>query len=161
MANNDDDTTTTINVKSVRKPAWEAARRSAAKQDEPMGSWLSRACETLANLEAGPREFPPGGLANPGQEMANPTAMTQDQLSARILAVAALMQGFAAVRNATGRAPGRRALVVAMRAIEQRQIAVDGLPDLARHRLIAGKAGGKEVPEFGQSETKARVAPGG
>jgi hypothetical protein len=57
MANQDE--TKTINVKGVSAAAWDRARQCADKTDESLGVWLSRAIETQANLEAGPREWPP------------------------------------------------------------------------------------------------------
>ena len=132
---------TTINVKAVDFEAWDKARNSANKQGETMGIWLSRALITQVNLEAGPREFPPDSSANPGRKSANPP-LTPEQLTDRMNATAAMMQGLAAIKAATGKATGLRTVARALAAFEQRQIEAEGVPPA---RLV-GKAIGKEYP---------------
>ncbi len=56
---NPDEERTIINVKGMRVDSWERARAAAGRAGETMGSWLSRACDQLANLEAGERYIPP------------------------------------------------------------------------------------------------------
>jgi hypothetical protein len=68
MGNPADDEKTTINVKGVSASSWEQARKAAHRAGDSMGTWLSRACDQLAKLEAGDRLILPG---NPGKEGAN------------------------------------------------------------------------------------------
>jgi hypothetical protein len=96
---NPDDEKTTINVKGVSAKAWERAKNAAAKQDETMGVWLSRAANQLADREAGPRELLPQPPANLPPKMVKPTGLTAPEL-------AALLQGMAALATATGIPPG-------------------------------------------------------
>jgi hypothetical protein len=56
---NPDDEKTIINVKAVSVGSWERAKKAAVKNGETLGSWVSRACDQLANLEAGERYIPP------------------------------------------------------------------------------------------------------
>jgi hypothetical protein len=99
---NPDEERTTINVKSVSVSAWERAKKAAAKQDDPMGVWLSRAAHHLADMEAGPREFPPA----PPPPSASGPEPAERKLSATELA--ALMQASAAFSAATGVKPAVR-----------------------------------------------------
>lgn len=97
------DERTTINVKGVSVTAWERAKKAANKQDETMGTWLSRAAEHLANLEDGPREFPPMVTpANLPLEMGNPPPAP-----APVENLGQLMQGMAALAAATGTPPAK------------------------------------------------------
>ena len=99
MANPEDERTV-INVKGVSVEAWEIAKKAANKQGEPMGTWLSRAARTQANLEDGPRELPPLPVANLGRNSGNPSLLPIEQLGA-------LMQGMAALSAATGTPPAK------------------------------------------------------
>lgn len=95
---------TTINVKAVPVKSWERAKSCAAKQDEAMGEWLHRAINQLADMEAGPREFPPvKPEANKISEAGNPgqSTMTPGEL-------AGLLGGIAAAAAACG-VPAARA----------------------------------------------------
>lgn len=91
----------TINVKGMLVKSWDRATAAAGKRDESYGTWLSRACDTQANLEAGERLIEPG---NPEPVKGNPAKTLEPG------EVAALMQGFAATVAATGVQP-RVALV--------------------------------------------------
>ena len=71
----DEGQSTIINVKGVSAKAWETTKKRANLRCETMGEWLTRAINTQANLEAGPREFPP---ANPATPSANPPPPTVD-----------------------------------------------------------------------------------
>lgn len=62
---NPTDDTATVNVKNVRKDAWERGKAAALRSGEQMGPWLSRAIDQLANLEAGERYILPSERANP------------------------------------------------------------------------------------------------
>lgn len=137
MANPAEDRTT-INVKGVPTAAWETARRAAAKQGETMGAWLGRAIETKANLEAGPREFPPEKpAANPGftgQQIVPPYVgeVTPEGFGA-------MMQGWSAFAQATGKPPPRAVISRANRlgdAILRKNL---GLP-VPPQRLARGQS---------------------
>ena len=60
-----DDPRTVINVKAVSIAAWEKGKAAAAKADETMGTWLSRALNQLADREAGERYIPPAKPVKP------------------------------------------------------------------------------------------------
>ena len=60
-----DDQKTVINVKAVSIAAWEKGKAAAAKADETMGTWLSRAIIQLADREAGERYIPPAKPVKP------------------------------------------------------------------------------------------------
>lgn len=108
----DDDGLTTINVKGVRKSAWEVVRRGAQQDDASIGEWLNNNLPKLGKLRAGDIKGPgnrEGNRAgNRDADDGNPPEMTPDQVTARMLAAAQLMQGAAAVKGAkiqTGRNP--------------------------------------------------------
>jgi hypothetical protein len=71
---NPEDERTIINVKGINIRSYEGAKKAANKAGETMGSWLSRAMDQLANLEAGERYIPPDNPANRpfGLAIANP-----------------------------------------------------------------------------------------
>jgi hypothetical protein len=98
MANQDDEKTI-INVKGVSAKSWERAKAAANRRGETMAGWISRACDTVADLEAGDALMPPNPIANLDPKTANP-ALTPDQLTARLDALASLMQAAAAVKLA-------------------------------------------------------------
>ncbi len=81
----------TINVKGVRAEAWERAGAAAKRQDQSLGEWVSRACDLLADMESGEREFGPSQPVKPRKEL------TPEQ-------VAALLQGVAATAGSRHRA---------------------------------------------------------
>ena len=87
------DDTTIINVKGVRKASWNAATRAASLGKEPYGPWLSDAIDQRLYREAR------------GQETEAP-AMTPDQITARISALAELAKGIGALKAAGHRAVG-------------------------------------------------------
>lgn len=121
MGNPADDDKVTINVKGVRKSAWEAAKRGSARAGDSMGTWISDTIDRLVKLEESSVLAP--GLAtvknddfsgNPGE----PDGMTPDQVTARMLAEAALfqgkaalLQGIASVKTAGVRTWGQKAVV--------------------------------------------------
>jgi hypothetical protein len=65
---NPDDEKTIVNIKSVFKRSWDRAKGAAERNDETLGTWVSRALDLLADRESGPREIVPS--VNPP---ANPT----------------------------------------------------------------------------------------
>jgi len=121
-----DDDTTIINVKGVRKAAWNAATRAAALAKTPYGPWLSDAIDQRLYREA------TGG--NPEGK----AGLTEDQKTARILAVAALAEGMASLKAARARPP----IVAAMLA----ELAGD-----------LGLAGGKAEASRGKGSVKPPV----
>lgn len=132
MDNPDTDDKTIINVKGVRKPAWEAARRGAAQAGDSMGTWLSDAIDRRISHDATAIEGP----ANNRGEVGNPDALTPDQLTARIMALAALQQSMAAMKTARMRSSGRGVLATVQASLVQRVIDAEGEPV----REIRGKA---------------------
>lgn len=134
---NPDPERTTINVKGVPAPAWETARRAAAKRGDTMGTWLGRAIEMQANLEAGPREMPPekpeANRGFTGQQMEVPYvgAVTPEGFGA-------MMQGWASFSQATGKPPPRAVVSRANRLGDAIVRAALGLPGQPK-RLAAGK----------------------
>lgn len=106
-----------VNVKGVDLDAWEMARKLAARHDESLGSVVSRSVRQLYNADTGPRESVPNGSANLSHEIAN---LTEDQRTARIQAVASMMQGLAAIKTATGRASGRDVVMQEVWALDRR-----------------------------------------
>lgn len=156
MDNPDEADKTIINVKGVRKSAWEAAKRGATQQGDSMGTWLSDAIDQRA-IRDSDQVKPPA--KNDGKK-GNPAALTPDQLTARIIAAAALQQSAAAMKQACGRTTGKGALMRVLSSLEQHVIEAEGLPP-RRVRTIAGpsfghvdvpsterggKASGKEKP---------------
>jgi len=113
---NPDDKRITINVKGVSEKAWETAKKAALKQNETMGSWLSRAIPHLANLEAGPREFPPERLANPETIYGNPLPYASGPTPEHLIALATLArearEGAVAAQVDYSKAAARRTMAV-------------------------------------------------
>ena len=129
------DDLTIISVKGVRKSAWEAARRGAAQSGDSMGVWLSDTIDR--RISQGDSQIT--GPANPGSESVNPV-LTPDQLTARILALAALQQSVASMKQARVRAIGRRVLQTAQLDLEHSLMAAGGLVPV---RLIQAKDSAK------------------
>ena len=138
------DERTTINVKSISVSAWERAKNAAKRQDESMGSWLSRASEHLANLEDGPRELPPLASANPPPEMGNPTPAPVEGLGV-------LMQGMAALAAATGTAPAKADTRRLYALVDDQVRQARGLPPRPVRRRQGGLAGGQSLLENGKA----------
>ena len=109
-----DDSTTIINVKGVRRAAWNAATRAASLGKEPYGHWLSDAIDQRIYREA-------RGANQDGQAG---EALSADQLTARIAAVAELAKGIAALKAAGSRAVGLGALSRILGALISGQEAV-------------------------------------
>lgn len=65
MDNPPSDERTIINVKGISVNSYDRAKNAANKAGETVGSWLSRAMDQLANLEAGERYIPAAPQANP------------------------------------------------------------------------------------------------
>ena len=105
-----DDDTTIINVKGVRKAAWNAATRAAALAKTPYGPWLSDAIDQRLYREA------TGG--NPEGK----AGLTEDQITARTMALAEMAKGMAAMKSAGLRVPAvvRMALMAASRSTPHR-----------------------------------------
>lgn len=95
------DDETTINVKGVRKSSWNAATQAASLRKEHYGPWLSDAIDLRLRYDA-------GQVKPPGQD--GEDAMTVDQRTARIAALAELAKGLAAVKAAGSRPNGISAL---------------------------------------------------
>lgn len=140
---NPDDRNTVINVKGVSVKAWERAKTAAAKQDETMGAWLSRAINQLVDREAGPREFPPVPMANHRSEMVKPPGLPAPEL-------AELMQGMAALATATGTNPAKVDVRRAYAAVDDLVREARGMPPRPVRR-IAGKAGGQALSLDGKA----------
>lgn len=111
---------TVINVKGVDKPAWEAAKRGAAQTGDSMGKWLSEAIFLREKIDAGAIQPPGLPAVKNGHNSGNPHDLTEDQRTARIQAVASMMQGLAAIKTATGRASGRDVVMQEVWALDRR-----------------------------------------
>jgi hypothetical protein len=85
--------TTTINVRGVNKSVWNEATRQASLSRELAGPWLNDAIEQKLRRLA-------------GAVVDDPAAMTVDQITARIAALAELAKGIAALKSAGSRAVG-------------------------------------------------------
>ncbi len=163
---NSGDERTTINVKGVLVKSWEQAKKAAHKQAQPMGVWLSRAADQLANLEDGPREFPSLAAANPELKsgnlsgpFGNPETMTPEQVAMMMQGFASSMQAMAAL-SAAGK-PVPSGLRRAFRLADDQMRAAQGLPPApvrvqpVRHGKAAGKTslvGGKAALIEGEKE---------
>lgn len=139
------DEKTVINVKGVSVQAWEKAKRAAAKQGQPMGLWLSRAAEHLANLEDGPREFLPSQPANLEPKSGNPSSLPVEGLGV-------LMQGIAAVAAATGTAPAKSNLRRLYALADDHVRDASGLPPRPVRVPASGKAAGQSLLISGKAE---------
>ena len=142
---NPDDERTTINVKGVSVRAWERAKASAIRQGQPMGVWLSRAIVQLADMEAGPREFPP---ANPSANLGAGTGNPGPAATMTAADLADLMRGMAAYAEATGvpqaKADVRRAYGLADELVRDAR----GIP---RKPRPVGKTAGQSLLEKGKA----------
>jgi hypothetical protein len=150
---NPDQERTTINVKGVLVSAWETAKKAANKQNETMGSWLSRAIPHLANLEAGPREFPP---VNPEPNSANPSPAAYVGPPIDVLmAIVALSQEVRESAHAAGidypKSAARRHSAI----LRSAQLAVLGKPTRAQPRTLIGLASGQSLLKNGKAYTLA------
>lgn len=56
----DEPETTTVTIKAMPTASWERAKVAAKRQGENQGSWVARACDQLAEREAGERLILPG-----------------------------------------------------------------------------------------------------
>ena len=83
MDNPDDDDRIIINVKGVRKASWNRATRAASLRKIPYGQLVSDALDFQAEMEA-------RGIEAPGK-----ARLTDDQITARLTALAGLAQGIA------------------------------------------------------------------
>jgi hypothetical protein len=84
---NPDEEKTIVNIKGVVVQSYDRAKKSAHKNGETMGSWISRAMDQLANLEAGERYIPPANPANPsGNPGANPPPVVRIEVDFREVA---------------------------------------------------------------------------
>jgi hypothetical protein len=153
---NPDDEKTTINVKGVSTSAWERAKKSAGKQEQPMGAWLSHAANLLADREDGPRALVPVEAAEslpahpPGSAVPAPARLTVDELGV-------MMQGMAALATATGVMPAKADIRRAYAAADDRIRQDRGLPPRPVRR---GKAAGKALPIERQSGMKLLAMDG-
>jgi hypothetical protein len=126
--------TVIINVKGVRKNSWNAATQAASLRKEQYGPYLSEALDLRLRFDSGEVQLP----GKDGNQRAN-TPLTEDQRTARIVALAELAKGIAAVKQHTGKATG-----ITMLSAELSSLATK--PE-AKLRII----GGKESRGFGQS----------
>lgn len=98
------DDKTTINVKAVNLKSWEAAKRAASRSGETLGQWVSRACDQLAEREAGERIYPPlipqGGPPFLSAISDNPAANPNYPTGAPPLDLAAVADLILALRSA-------------------------------------------------------------
>lgn len=139
----DDDGKTTINVKGVRKPAWEAAKREAGQAGDSMGTWLSDAVEQRVSRNRDAVQPPANPAANPSDKSGN-LAMIEEQITARMMALAALQQSVAAMKAAGARS---NPTLTGARASLERMLPAQP----PRLTIVGGKANGKERLLFGQS----------
>lgn len=149
---NPSDERTTINVKGMSVSSWERAKKSAAKQDESMGAWLTRAVEQLANLEDGPREFPPMPPANPAPESGNPPALAASGAPVEGLGLGQLMQGMAALAAATGTPPARSDTRRLYALVDDQVRQARGMPPRPVRRRQGGLAAGQSLLENGKAD---------
>ena len=153
MGNPDQDKTT-INVKSVQASSWVRAKDAAAKADESMGAWLSRAADQLANLEAGDRLILKG---NPQPVSGNPgNPVGPDETLAGLLhGYGEALKGLAALAEA-GVGPTQAELKTLRGVVRHRARELAGMPQ-GPVRTRAGKAvnlDGQSQRELGQSSVR-------
>ena len=147
---NPSDERTTINVKGMSVSSWERAKKAAGKQDEGMGAWLTRAVEHLANLEDGPREFPPMAPANPAPELGNPTEPVAPR--APVEGLGQLMQGMAALAHATGTPPAKADTRRLYALVDDQVRQARGMPPRPVRRRQGGLAAGQSLLENGKAD---------
>jgi hypothetical protein len=116
-------------IKSVPVATRLKAVNAARAQDQTMAEWLVDVIEAATSRQDQNEVIPPG---KPDQISGKPP-LSEDQRTARMLAVAAMMQGLAAVKTATGRASGRDVVMDAVWSLE---------PD---RRRIAGRGNGRDI----------------
>jgi hypothetical protein len=100
-------------IKGVPVHIRQKAVHAAAKRGEHMWQWLARMVEMQLSIEANDALLPANQPEKP--------ALTEDQRTVRLQAVAAMLQGMAALRQATGRALGRRMVAQEIKALEHAQ----------------------------------------
>lgn len=147
---NPSDERTTINVKGMSVSSWERAKKAAAKQDESMGVWLTRAVEHLANLEDGPREFLPMAPANPAPESGNPPALAASR--APVEGLGQLMQGLAALTAATGTPPAKADTRRLYALVDDQVRQARGMPPRPVRRRQGRLAAGQSLLESGKAD---------
>lgn len=98
---NQDEGTTIINVKGVRKSSWNRATQAASLRKDPYGAWLSDTIDFRLEMEA-------KGIEAPGK--AGQSSLSPDQMTARLGALAELAKGLAALKSAGARPVGISAL---------------------------------------------------
>jgi hypothetical protein len=111
---------TTVNVKGVLERSWERTKVAAQRRGETLGLWMSRAVEMQADREEGM------SIADLMAPVVG--ALTSEQLTARQLSTAALLQGVAAMKASTGKATGKATVSLALASLEQRMIETEGAP---------------------------------
>lgn len=109
-------------VKAFPVEARLRAGKAAAQRGESMGEWMARAVHVLADMEAGDRVYPPVKPNGKPSGLDGKPDLTEDQRTARIQALAAMMQGLAAVKTATGRASGKEVVMQEVWALRTKQI---------------------------------------
>lgn len=90
---------------------------AARAQDQSVAEWLVGAVNAVIDRQSGTQVIQP--VYQPGKP-GKPTDMTEDQRTARIQAVASMMQGLAAIKTATGRASGRDVVMQEVWALDRR-----------------------------------------
>jgi hypothetical protein len=131
-------------IKAVPVETRQKAVKAANADGQTVGQFLVEAVNLLVEKRAGNLILPAG--PDPTH---NP--LTPDQLTARIMAVAALQQSTAAMKQASGRATGKLTLTRCLGSLDQHMIEAEGLPPRPP-RTIAGKANG-------QASTRTETAP--
>lgn len=95
--------------------------RAANADNQTVAQFLVEAVNLLIDKRA-------GNLVMPPQDTPEIAALTADQLTQRMIAVAALQQSTAALKQATGRATGKTTLLRCLASLEQRLYDAEGRP---------------------------------
>jgi hypothetical protein len=123
MSDNDDpDAKGPFQIRDFRRGTQAKAKACANRAGLNMAEWMDRAVHTQARVEQGDQILPPDQPGAPQPSGPNGA----DQLTARMHAVAGLMQGLAAVKQATGRASGRDVVMQALWTLGARMAAIEG-----------------------------------
>lgn len=137
---------TTINVRGVRKSTWNEATRQASLTRELMGPWVTDALELRLAVLSG------AILVVDSKDAPGP--LTPDQTTARILALAELAKGLAALKTAGSRALALGALTqeITLLLTDSRTITRTPLRAV-NHRSRTGQ----QSPENGQEPVEVTI----
>lgn len=112
----DDPEKAPFTIKSFPVATRQRAVRAASKRGEPMGEWMARAAERQADLETGDGVFPPDKPDGKPEPLAGkPDDAAEERQIARMHAMAAVLQGMAAVKSAGVRGWAQRDVVATLR----------------------------------------------